>query len=432
VTGAYSLSVLSGLIRTVAVRAVVVTVATLMVAGCAGGANVQAALRKRPAQHSAYADIPAMLDLQAQALVAGDETGWLAPVDPTAFAVVQRYRDLYRAMHAVGVATLTPIINKANVTDIKPGTRLTVVVGYTFCIQVPNCPTSKLDNGTTETMITRLTFIDQGDRPIITGFELTPIPTNGLGRAPWIDDPALEFLTGTRVTVIASADLKRRMPVTLAAADAAATVADRYAQWVWPSRYIVYLANPHEWQTWIAAFPGVDGVVAYAAAPSPSSEVVVVNVALQDTNAEPLEGVLQHEFGHVVTLLGLQRNRVTASQTFLEGIAEYIAQDGRPLSSYLPLTLTRQYIHSGRWDGDIDSIDKVFRSDSPRDVEAAYGMGMLTVRCIADKFGQPKMLDFLAKLFRTPVQPPETAAPAVLGQPWTAVKTTCASYLRQI
>jgi hypothetical protein len=411
----------------------VAAVATLMVAGCAGGGPVQAALRKRPSQHSVYTDIPAMLDRQARALEAGDEAGWLAPVDPAATDVVQRYRDLYRAMHAIGVVTLIPLINKPTIADAKAGTPLVVVVGYTYCIQVPNCPTSATTSGATEsdTVIARLTFTDQGGRPSITGFELTPIPTGGLGRAPWIDDTALEFLTGVRVTVIASADLERRMPAALAAADAAATVADKYARWVWPTRYIVYLANPHEWRTWIAAFPGADGVVAYAAAPSSTSEVVVVNVALQDTNAEPLQGVLRHEFGHVVTLLGLERNRVTASPTFLEGIAEYIAEDGRPLSSYLPLGLTRQYIHSGRWDGDIDSIENLFGSDSPRDVEAGYGMGMLTVRCLADTFGQPKMLDFLAKLFRPPVLPPDAAAPDVLGQPWSAVKTTCANYLRQ-
>jgi len=404
--------------------------ALLLVSGCTTTA-AQAAFRAFP--HSPYADIPTLLNQQARALELGDEAGWLAPVDATQIAVVQRYRDLFRSMRAAGVLNLVPIVNPADVAHIKPGTRLLVAVGYAFCVQVADCPTTGLGGASqnTETIFTQVTFIERGETVAISAFELTPIPISGLGRAPWIDNPDLEFLSGTRVTVIASADMKNRMASALAAADAAATVADRYAQWVWPVRYLVYLANPSEWRAWIAGSPGSDGVVAYAAAPSTSSEVVVVNVALQDTNADPLVSVLRHEFGHVVTLLGVHRNDVTAPHLIVEGIADYIAEDGRPLSAYLPLSLVRQYVHSGRFNGDLDAVEDLFHSSNLRDVEIAYGLGMLTIRCIADRYGKPKMLDFIERALRKRASV-DAAATAALGEPWSAVRSTCASYIRAV
>jgi hypothetical protein len=417
--------------RTGRLRLLVVGLGVALVTGCTSTATVaRAALRVRP--HSAYADIPTMLNRQARALEQGDEAGWLAPVDRAQTAVVQRYRDLFRAMRAVGVVTLVPIISLEDVDHVKPGTRLVVSVVYAFCIQVPDCPTTGLGGAAqpTETMFTQMTFVEQGEGVLISGFDLMPIPIGGLGRAPWVDND-LEYLSGKRVTVIASRDMKSRMPAALAAADAAATVADRYAQWVWPVRYLVYLANPSQWRAWIAGYPGSDGVVAYAAAPSTSSEVVVVNVAVQDTNADPLVSVLRHEFGHVVTLLGVHRNDVTSPRLFLEGIADYIAEDGRPLNAYLPLGFVRQFVHSGHWTGDLDQAEPLFLSSSLRDVETAYGLGMLTIRCIADRYGKPKMLDFAERVLRKRADT-DVAATAALGEPWSAVKTACASYVRAI
>jgi hypothetical protein len=306
-----------------------------------------------------------------------------------------------------------------------------VVVGYAYCIQLPACPTTDSGSGlTAETFFTHLIFTRRGDHIVISTFELVAAPSGGLGRAPWLD-ARLEFITGKRATVIASADLKNRMPAALAAADAAASVADRFAEWIWPARYIVYLANPAEWSAWIARSPNTDNVVAYAAAPSTSSEAVVVNMAVQDTNADSLVSVLRHEFGHVVTLLGVNRNRVTAPRLFVEGIAEYIAEDGLPLSAYLPLSIARRFIHSGRWNGDLDSVEELFRSDRLEDVEAAYAMGMLTWRCISDRYGRPKLLDFAEQMLRKAADT-DTAATIGLGEPWSKVNAACAPYLRGV
>jgi hypothetical protein len=403
------------------------TVAVLLLAGC--GVTAQVAFRALPKKVSPFAGIPSLLDAQAQALESGDEAGWLAPLDNTQPSLLLRYQELYRSLRAVGVATLTPLVTAADVADATTGP-LTLAVGYAYCIQVLVCPTEDLDRGTVaETVLTQITFSLEGDRVAISNFALVPMPANGYGRAPWIDEH-LEFLSGARTTVIASADLKSRMPAALSAAEAAATVADQFALWVWPVRYLVYLANPAEWSTWIAKYSTATNVVAYTAAPSASSEVVVVNMALQDTNRDSLTTVLRHEFGHAVTLLGVSRNLVSDEpRIFVEGIAEYIEEDGRPLSSYLQLSLTRRFIHSGRWNGDLDSVEQVYGSDRPEDVLAAYGMGMLFWRCMADRYGRAKLLDFANQVLRQGSRA-DVAASAALGEPWSTVKATCAAYLR--
>lgn len=405
------------------------TAAALLLAGCGAGVAAQAAFHRLPPRVSKFAAIPTILNTQARALARGDEPGWLAPVDATKPELVQRYRDLFRSMHSIGVLSLTPVIN-ADVSSVDSGP-LTLGIIYAYCIQVPACPTSNLDLGVVaETIFTQLTFTEQGDRVLISKFDLVSSPTGSLGRAPWID-ANLTFASGTRATVIASAGLSRRLPAALAAADAAATVTDRYARWVWPVRYIVYLAGPAEWSAWLARFPGGDNIVAYATSPSTSSEVVVVNMAVQDRNADPLVSVLRHEFGHVVTLLGVNRNLVGGMpRLFVEGIAEYIAEDGRPLGGYAWLQTARRLIHSGRWNGDLDSVEQFYDSARPDDVRAAYGMGFLTWRCIASRYGQEKLLDFAEHIFRN-MASNDTAATKAFGEPWPTVNAACATYLRR-
>jgi hypothetical protein len=400
----------------------------LLVAGCSGR-PLQAALRVLPPKPPPVPVFVQELTSQAEAVARGDEDGWLAPVDAGQPDLVARYRELFRSMRAIGVVTLTPIITASDVADLGPSPRV-VLVGYAFCIQVTACPTTGLGGSgqPTETFFVQLTVTQQDKRAVIRKFDLLPVPSNGLGRAPWVDQP-LVFRSGARVTVVAPASLQSRLPAAVADADAAAAVADRFAQWVWPVRYIVYLAGPDEWKSWIAGYPTDTNVVAYAAAASTSSDVVVVNVALQDTDANPLRYVLQHELGHVATLLGVSRNQVTAPQLFIEGIAEYIAEDGRPLREYLALPAARRYIHSGRWDGDLDSVELLFRSGNADDVEAAYGMGMLTMRCIADRYGRDKLLALVGKVLRESARAAD-AAPSTLGDPWATVRAACATDLR--
>jgi hypothetical protein len=228
---------------------------------------------------------------------------------------VARYRDLFRSMRAVGVYSLT-VINAADITDVG-ATSHQALVGCAYGIQVLACPTVGLGGSSqpTETIYTMLSVARLGDRVGITGFTLMPIPSHGNGRAPWVD-AKLVFRSGNRVTVAASAGLSSRLPAAVAA-DAAAVVTDRFARWFWPTRYIVYLANPSEWRSWIAGSPGRNDILAYAASPSTSSEVVVVDMALMDQDVTPMDSLLRHEFGHVVTVFGLAPNALRAYRLFM-------------------------------------------------------------------------------------------------------------------
>jgi hypothetical protein len=371
------------------------------------------------------------LTQQARAIEAGDESGWLAPVDP---ALAPTYQELFRNLRALGVTSFQPVVDPEDAYRARqwltPSFDLSVYFG--FCAQTPTCPPiirQKLDHRqTSESFAARLTWTRKAGKVVIVGYEKLPPAENEYDHLPWVDTK-LEYAIGPRATVAASASLAARLPGVKAAAEAAAPVADKYARWVRPTRYIVYLADATEFRTWFVG-PTIEdrGPLAYVVATSRSSVVVVVNVALIDSTGAKLEDTLRHEFGHVVTLLGMER-RTLARGGFVEGIAEYIEMDGAPIASYGRLRSARDYVRD-LWDGTIDDIPNLPDNAPPYLQNAMYGMGFLFWRCIDANYGQDKLLDFAGKIIRETTSKPDQAANETLGQSWATVQATCATYIR--
>jgi hypothetical protein len=238
-------------------------------------------------------------------------------------------------------------------------------------------------------------------------------------------------MRGQRVLILSGPDLASELPDAVLQAEAAARNADKYDQlagWEHPTQYVVYLADPAQWRTWFggAGVGAQRDVLGYENADSRSSSVVVLNMAAIRASGESIEAVMRHEFGHVVSLLGADYRDDTA---ITEGIAEYVEEDGRPIAQYEQLPAVADYLRSHRWNGDPSQLDQYIYVNNENS-NAAYGIGYLTLRCLASRYGQTTMFDFVTATLHDG-QIDDDAAPTVFGRSWKQVYGGCESYVRQ-
>jgi hypothetical protein len=232
---------------------------------------------------------------------------------------------------------------------------------------------------------------------------------------------------GKRVIVAAPASLAGRLPTALANAEQAAAVADRYARWgPPPDRYLVYFAGADEWSQWYGVHEPA-WVAGYAQPVGDRSTEIILNAQRLGTDTAVFVDTLRHEFTHVVTLAGVHRD-YSAAWWLVEGIAEYVRMVGRPLDDYAGLVATRKYVHSGHWAGDI-ALTVPPDGASVDDAAGRYGVAMLALRRIAEKYGEDKLLDFFAAVVRDGTAP-AVAGPEVLGVDWPTVVADCAWSVR--
>lgn len=64
------------------------------------------------------------------------------------------------------------------------------------------------------------------------------------------------------------------------------------------------------------------------------------------------------------------------------------------------------------------------------DASGGYGVAYLSVICLANRFGDDRMLDFYARVVRQNGSL-DQAAQTAFGQPWSKVNADCAAFVRQ-
>ena len=216
-----------------------------------------------------------------------------------------------------------------------------------------------------------------------------------------------------------------RLDTAIAAADKAAAVADTFAKWSpTPNRYVIFLASPAEWSKWYG-HEQPDWAAAWAVPVSDTvTEVVVRTEVVQQRG---LENLLTNELTHVTSLAG-KRLGAARSWWLIEGIAEYATMLGQQISTYDGLDATHDFVHR-KWDGK-PNVAPPSANASLDEAAARYGVAFLSVRRIAEKYGQDKMLTFWGKVVHdnTPI---DDASQAALGASWTSVSADCASYIRK-
>ncbi|MEV4706837.1 hypothetical protein [Actinoplanes sp. NPDC049316] len=391
------------------------------------------------ASSEAEPDDPGTLAMQilnrgTAALLKGDEAGWLAIVDPSKPKLRAYYRDLYTSLRGLGV------------TQLQYRRLIPKPVGWedaswdedfylTYCFSMSSCPPFKYLNpgGPGAPMITQgLTIRKLAGRDYrITKVAKAKQASEGWQSTPWQVD-RLVLAKGKRVTVAASRGNAGRLRQVLAAAEQAATRADHYAKLIGnpQSRYRVYLATDRQWRTWYGG-PHGRWAIGYTTFPQGVLSEIVLRTS-EAGRGRDLENLIQHEMAHAVTLGGLDlgaQSIVNPDMWLQEGIAEYIAYAPRPATATTRLPEVRQTLRSTRRPTSV-ALGELDNDASLRQSSVFYGLSHFAVDCIAQKYGETKLLDFI-DLTLGQNMGYDKASEQVFGTPFRPVDRACIAWMQQ-
>ncbi|MEV7227734.1 hypothetical protein AB0M79_12035 [Polymorphospora sp. NPDC051019] len=367
-------------------------------------ATTQAWLRQR---------IGALLDQQAGALLRGDEAGWLAVADQTAEPVVADLKRRFAALRAMQVTTWRPTVTSLPMRLEEDGrVEWRVPVTVEHCFVVPQCRTGPVDLSTR--------WIDADGRLAMVAIE----PNQANGPRPW-EVSELVVQVGARTVVATTPDLRSRLPELLGEAERAAAVADRFAAGgTPPDRYRIFYAGDPEWNRWYGG-GRPEWTAGYVVPVGGDHYEVVLNA--KDLHSSVLDDLLRHELTHAASLPG--DGHTDGGQWWLvEGLADYAAAAGRPVSRYSSLDEVRRLVAQGSWSGRLADTEPRPTAEA-WEVSARYGIGYLAVRHLVDRFGEERMLAF----YRAVVvdgKSVEDASEEVLGASWTGLHDACVAYIR--
>lgn len=364
------------------------------------------------------------LAAQKEALLKGDEKGWLASVDKK---LQPRYRTIFRNLRALDLTSADMGIDGA-LTD--NGATLTGKVGLTYCFSGVECPGYRLDpTGGAPKIINTVTWTSRGGSWVITKMAASGV-RNYLQPAPW-ENSTLTFAEGERVIVAGprsqSANVKRVLPL----AEKAAAVADRYAAQLNNRRpkYRIYLADNKMWKSWYDGAAPPWSVAYHLQLNNIGSDIVVKASKVMPEGNRYITEIIQHELGHSVTLDGNHNRDDKKNQWLTEGIAEYIGyQPGKPQNTYSGDAL--RYVRSRGRPIKTIAVPALTGKSDDLSVTRLYATGHFAAACMAEKYGEPKMLDFVQMVLHAGVER-DAASQAVFGKPFAVVDKTCVSWIKQ-
>ncbi|GLZ77449.1 hypothetical protein Afil01_22560 [Actinorhabdospora filicis] len=371
----------------------------------------------------------ALLKRQSEALLKGDEKGWLAPYDADDKDLIKEQRDRYASLRNLQVTNWQYRIDGTPDARSKTGGvhkfDIDLVVGYCFGASDPKAclPTdvylpTKWEVG--------------ADGPHITGVDESP--ANQAGPRPFeVSDLVAE--SGDRVIVAAPPQYKNRLSQAVDVAEKAAENADKYARWQKVDRYVVFLAGEKEFSQWYGTGDIGQNVVGFALPLGSMSEkgvwqqtgIEVVMHVERLGNREEFTSTMRHEFGHVVTLLGSADVQPQPEDFFLnEGIAEYIDYGDGPVSRYPRLSNVTDYLSRSSWNGSLEGVKK---TDDGLTGSAKYGIAFMAVKYLIDTYGQDKFFEFYQKVGREG-EAADGVSSATFGESWTNVQKKIEDYVR--
>ncbi|WP_426514524.1 basic secretory protein-like protein [Dactylosporangium sp. McL0621] len=346
---------------------------------------------------------------QADALLGGDEDGFLRAVDPSAGGLREDLARRFGSLRQLQVKIWQPAVEARAKTEAGGTASATVLVRY--CFVVTTCDPMSLEADT---------------RWKVAGQSVTLLEfsvAKDLGPRPW-EVSELRAQVGNRVVMATTAKYASRLPSMLAAAEQAAALTDTFARWgPPPARYVVYLAGPDEWSKWYGMRQEA-WVAGFALPLTASATEIVLNAARVDTK-QTLD-VLRHEFTHVVTLAGVEK-AYEHTWWLVEGIAEYVRVKGSG-KAFDQMGDVRTYLRSGHWKGDI-ALDDPPEGASTADVSGRYGVAYLSLQHLADRFGEDRLLDFFDATVRQG-HPLDDSARQAFSMSWEDVQADCVRYVR--
>lgn len=401
-----------------------------------GDAHLQRQLADDRAQTTvgSWADAQKALDAHAAALLRGDERGWLAAVDPQ---LHDHYRRLFTTLRALGVTAWSYHVRTPPPTAWgRSDLRTDVTVAY--CLHVPACPAFDIHHvpGASEThspndsvplLRQKVSMAHSADGAyVITALEpvAEQVPQQP---KPW-ETTRLTFAQGERVTVAAAPGQQHRLRQAVVAADRAAAVTDRYAAYVDnpQPRYRVYLAGDQEWKTWHGESPPAYAAGYAVAVGQVGTDIVVKMSVVRD---DELFEILRHEGGHAVTVGGTDRRAdawYDGDQWLIEGVAEYIEHAPEP-----PTGSGRRAVlqRAGTLPGSV-LLPPLTDESTHTQVSEFYTFSHFAVSCMARRFGEAKLFDFVRKVLREGASV-DAASQAAYGRSFADVDRSCVSDIRR-
>ena len=350
-----------------------------------------------------------VLSRQSEALLRGDRAGYLQAIPADRQELREEAGRRFDSLTALDVRRWTMT---ATTSPEKGGGGWRQPIGIGYCFAAADCMPVEL-------RIDTQWSVAHGRLQLI-GYEQTT--------RPW-DTTTLTAKQGARVTVAGPAEDRQVSPATLdlvlAAAEAAAPTDDRFATSFDgpPQRYFVYVAGDAQWERWYD-HAGTANAAGYAIPLQPGATDVVLDVHDVRSVASATT-LLTHEFAHVVTLGGV--TSPAGAFWLTEGIAEYIA-DGAGAILRKDLPSVRAYVADGRWDGTVNQA-RPAKDGTLEDALARYGIALLAVRYLAQRYGEAKMLAFFTEVVRRR-QPLEAASQSVLATDWPTVSKDAAASVR--
>ena len=409
-----------------------VLIAVIVVADRSSRAPIRAGAPIPAASHSLDPWRAALTTLHAQAaaLVRRDEPGWLAAVDPAAAQTRGFFQKRFAALAALDVSQFSYQHGIPPVLTIG-ATRFVADIYSTYCFSLDRCPAFSLGTGMGSPKIKeKVTFRQVGDRWLISAAVIADTP-DPLQPTPW-EGGHLVVARGSRVTVAATTSNATRLSNVVVAADRAAATADRFAVSIGnpQRRYRIYLATDQQWRVWYGGERST-WASGYTIGLNDVESDVVLRMS-RIGNATELANTLQHELGHVVTLGGTDTGGkaiYNQDQWLDEGIAEYIAYWPRPANASSRRSAVRIIVHSTVRPTSI-VLGELDDSASRRASDAYYGLSHFGVDCLARKFGQRKLLEFVTLKLRH-ANTYDQASRKAFGSPFRPIDTACVTWIRQ-
>ncbi len=384
-------------------------------AGTPGAASYE----RPPATTAAQADwnawasraATAELTAQAKALLAGNQDGFLAPVDPSNTALVTTLKNRFANLHAMGPGVWSQKVGTLRASGSRAWTA-SVTIDY--CFGEATCARAEFHESS------RWAVAD--DRLVLS--KMDAATADDLGPRPWENDQ-LTVQAGKRVVVSSTKVNAWRVPGAVTIADQAAAISDTFARWEpAPSRYVIFFAGPDDWRRWY----GMDEPEWAAAWSIPVAESVTeIVVRSEVVSQSDLAILLTHEMTHVTTLAGPRLGATDSAWWLIEGIAEYASHLNVPLRNYDGEADTVDFVRHS-WDGN-PAVEPPGQNATQTEAGGKYGVAWLSVLRMADKYGKDKMLTFWGHVVHDDDTFDE-AARAAYGVPWSTVRADCANFVR--
>ncbi|WP_213011799.1 hypothetical protein [Paractinoplanes toevensis] len=361
-----------------------------------------------------------LLRKQGAALLAGDEAGWLAAVDAP---LQTRYRKMFTTLRALDVSQFlyTPHLLSQPADPV-----MKIEADVTYCFSMGLCPTYGSGGNEAPKLRQTLTVKTVGGKLVIAAVGASKT-RNSLQPTPW-ENTALTIRQGDRVTVAATASEAAKLDDVLALAESAAKLNDRIAGYVEnpQKRYRIYLADAKAWRTW---YQGDNGkyVIGYSINLNADGADVVLNMPALGRDQRLLATTVKHEMGHVVTNSGI--NATGRADTWLiEGIAEYIGWSPAAASASWRRPAVHAAVHGRHRPASIVMLP--LADDAPLSkIDAFYGLGHFAMNCMANKYGQRALFDFVRYRLQNGFEY-DDASRRAFKKPFATVDKACVAWIR--